>query len=198
MNSKQETDSRLLNPETWVEIYGDYLFRYAVSKLRDPSIAEDIVQETFFSALQNRENFASRSSERTWLVGILKHKIADYFRKISSRESANNSEPLENIINKDFAKNGHWRTGPSGWANKPDKVFEQKEFWQVLRKCLSELPDRFANAFFLCEMEGLKTEEICKVLNISTTNYWVMLHRARYLLRHCPETNWFGSGQKEE
>jgi RNA polymerase sigma-70 factor (ECF subfamily) len=189
--------NRLSDPETWVDQHGDSLYRYALLRLRDPVVAEDLVQETFLAALQARQNFAGQSSEKTWLVGILKHKIVDYFRKTRREQPADTSEPLANEPENLFRTTGPWvghfdpERGPTEWAD-PFKALEQMEFWKILERCLSELPARTASAFSLRELDDLSTEEICKMLSISANNLWVMLHRARAHLRHCLEMNWFG------
>lgn len=180
----------------WVDQHGDYLFKYASYRLRDTSAAEDVVQETFLAALKAYANFEGRGSERTWLVGILKHKITDYFRRISREapigEGDETSEHSE-LFRSAGAWTGHWEAdhAPSEWHTSPEELVEQAEFWKVLNDCLSPLPPRTASAFTLREVDGLKSEEICETLNITVNNLWVMLHRARLHLRNCLELNWF-------
>lgn len=178
-------------PETWVDQYGDYLYCYALPRVQDPSVAEDLVQETFLAALTARTSYAGRASARTWLTGILKHKIVDYFRK-NWRERP---EPVPELnpddTDSDFDARGNWRLKPARWKANPLKLYQQKLFFKVLNQCLSHLPARLAKVFVLREMEGLDTKEICKVLKISPTNCWVMLHRARNGLRKCLEVDWF-------
>jgi RNA polymerase sigma-70 factor (ECF subfamily) len=171
-----------LDPTVWVEQHGDYLFRYALLRLRDPDLAETLVQETFLAALNSQEKFAGRSSERTWLVGILKHKIIDHFRR-SSRERQEEEF---------FNERGYWKVEPTDWGIDPSTLVENQEFWRTLKHCVSELPPRTANAFLWREVDGLRSEEICKALDISAPNLWVMLHRARLHLRQCIEEHWLG------
>ena len=185
----------LSDPEQWVNQHGDYLFRCALLRVRDSRLAEDIVQETLLAALQGRVRFAGESSERSWLVGILKHKVIDHFRK-NSREAP--SEDMEHLINEQdqpFNGMGRWKrdtTGPKEWTEDPGTILERKEFWDVLKRCISELPPRMAHVFSLREFSDLSSEEICKALNITATNLWVMLHRARMHLRRCLEINCMG------
>lgn len=152
-----------------------------------------MVQETFLAGLKDRGTFSGDSSEATWLVGILKHKIADHYRR-QARES-----PLEEGDLRDhpdtghFDGVGHWTTGPVEWGGNPADLYRQGEFLDRFMKCLSELSPNHANAFTLREIEGLGTAEICKVLDVSETNLWVILHRARALLRQCLESRWFGT-----
>ena len=167
------------------------MYGFALARVQDPSTAEDIVQETFLAALHSLKNFKGRSSERTWLTGILKHKIVDYYRKKAKEQPVDDIEYHLETIDEVFDKNGQWKVKPAKWAADPQKFYEEREFMKVLHNCLSELSSRLSSAFILREMIGESTEEICKVLNISATNLWVMLYRARMNLRRCLEINWF-------
>ncbi len=180
------------SPSTWVDDHGDILYRFALLRVRDPHVAEDLVQDTFISALEGLDAFKGGSSERTWLVGILKHKILDHFRR-NSREivSADLSALEGETEDETFNRWEQWRRPPSSWRDTPDNLLEDKEFWKVFVRCLDGLPESFRRAFALREMDGLKTEEICKTLEVTATNLWVMLHRARARLRNCLDDNWF-------
>lgn len=178
-------------PEKWVDLYGDYLFRYAFFRVYETAVAEDLVQETFLAALQSIKNFQHRSSIKTWLTGILKHKIIDHFRKKSKEQQIDDVEPHMNQLEDVFDQNGRWKIKPAKWNADPQKLIDQKEFIKVLHKCLSELPVRQASTFILREIVGESTKEICKILDVSATNCWVLLHRARMYLRRCLEINWF-------
>lgn len=191
MNQTAEAEKKKMDPTRWVDAYGDMLFRYALVRLRDRELAEDVVQETFLSALKSRHSFAGRSSERTWLVGILKHKIIDTLRKRSRERPVEKSTTLDILIDEDFNHQGRWKSGPAPWTTDSAILYEQKAFWKVLEACLSDLPERLAEAFSLKELQEMESEELCKVLGITPTNLWVMLHRARHRLRGCLETNWF-------
>lgn len=157
-------------------------------------MTEDIVQETLLAAVKNRETFSGGSSEATWLVGILKHKIADHFRRQAREGSLPDGDPPNQPGDTPFNATGHWTTGPADWGANPADLFRQKEFLDQLTQCLSELSPTQANAFTLREIEGLTTGEICKVLRVTETNLWVILHRARMLLRRCLEIRWFAKG----
>jgi RNA polymerase sigma-70 factor (ECF subfamily) len=197
MNQKQPAlDSHALDPEVWVDQHGDYLYRFALARINDPSAAEDLVQETFLAALVARKNFESRSGVRTWLTAILKHKIVDYFRKNSKEQAREDIETIGEAIDSLFDNTGQWKIKPGKWYVNPMKIYEQKEFLKILYACLAKLPERLANAFVLREMEGLSTEEICKALDVSATNSWVMLYRARMGLRGCLEMHWFNSNTR--
>jgi len=181
----------------WLEEHADYLFKYASFRLRDDTAAEDAVQETFLAALKAYEKYEGRGSERTWLVGILKHKIIDHFRKVE-REAPIGEDVDEGPEHTAFFERsdqwaGHWNPdhAPSDWHATPAELIERGDFWKVFNDCLSPLPQRTASAFTLREVDGLKSEEICEILSISVNNLWVMLHRARLHLRNCLEVNWF-------
>lgn len=186
-------EHHLSPPDQWVDRYGDYLYAYALRRIRQPETAEDLVQETFLSALSARESFKGRSSEKTWLTGILKHKILDRFRRDYREIPDAEIEAQADHLEEAFDEKGHWRVGPAKWVADPLENFEQKKFMEALNHCLELPPKRQADAFILREMDGLSTPEICKVLNVSETNLWVMLHRVRMSIRECLENNWLNA-----
>jgi RNA polymerase sigma-70 factor (TIGR02943 family) len=189
--------SGISDPERWVEGYGDFLFKFALARLRDPAKAEDAVQETFLAALKGGKSFAGRSTERSWLVGILKNKIYDYFYK-ASRETPftdldfYSDEEKDHFV-PDFLGKSAWNYdfAPQQWPNQGESL-DNEVFWKTYRNCSDKLPRKVAAAFNLREVDGIESKEVCALLNISESNLWVMLHRARMALRHCLETNWFG------
>lgn len=177
-----------------IQEHREYLVRYAILQLRDPNTAEDVVQETLLAALQGAERFSGKSSLKTWLTGILKHKIIDQLHRAAREQpllSNNDDERSEaDVADALFAADGHWQTPPANWGD-PEKTFENKSFWAIFELCAQNMPIKTARAFMMREVMELSTEEICKELNISTTNCWVMLHRARLSLRECLENKWF-------
>jgi RNA polymerase sigma-70 factor (ECF subfamily) len=189
--------SKILDPDTWVEEHGDALYRYAFFRIHSTQVAEDLVQETFLAALKARDSFAGRSSERTWLFGILKHKIIDHIRK-ASRERSEDIDLNLAASGESFDDKGGWKSGPAKWITDPGLLYQQQEFWEMLNRCLAELPPRLHQAFTLRELDGQSMEEICKILQVSSTNGGVMLHRARVRLRECLEQNWFDKEEGEE
>jgi RNA polymerase sigma-70 factor (ECF subfamily) len=193
--SEQANMSVASDPAEWVDRHGDALYRFAMLRLRDPEQAEDAVQECFTAALSARESFGSESSERTWLVGILKRKIVDHLRKQTREQPAGDPPEADTELGEFFDKRGHWSRKPRGWRGKPDATAEDREFWAVFRRCLEGLSPRLAEAFLLRELDRMKSEEICKDLGLSPTNLWARLHRARLGLRRCLERNWF-TGQQ--
>jgi RNA polymerase sigma-70 factor (ECF subfamily) len=184
------SEHRPSDPETWVDQYGDYLFRFALLRLKNPEAAEEVVQETFLSALKGRERFQGKASERTWMVGILKNKIFDHFRR-SSREQQATEPAVDAALEQCFNDKGRWKELPASWSMNPADLFEKREFWKVFTECFDKLPDRLSRAFSMVEMDGLKSGEVCKVLDLTATNLWVMLHRVRVRLRNCLDSNWF-------
>ncbi len=189
--------NRTLDPEAWVDEHGDALFRYALFRIQDAQVAEDLVQETFLAAIRGKDSFAGRSTVKTWLFGILKHKIIDHIRKISRERPEENIETIADLANKDFDDRGGWKYQPSEWTTNPSLLFQQQEFWQILQTCLSELPPRLNQAFTLRELDGLSAEEVRKILGVTPTNGGVMLHRARMRLRECLELRWFDEEKRK-
>jgi RNA polymerase sigma-70 factor (ECF subfamily) len=180
------------DPASWLDDYGDVLYRYALKRVQDRALAEDLVQDTLLAAWQARTGFAGRSSVKTWLVGILKHKIIDHIRK-ASRESPldENHDVASDPGDEYFDERGRWLADIGVWAT-PERSLDQRQFWQVLEECVSRLPPRHARLFILREVDGVSSEELCKILDVSTTNnLWVMLSRIRMKMRQCLETNWF-------
>jgi RNA polymerase sigma-70 factor (TIGR02943 family) len=182
------------DPEQWVDRYGDLLYRYALLRVRRPEVAADLVQETFVEAWQARASFAGRSSEATWLIGILRHKVIDHLRR-ARREASGTELPLADAGERFFTRRGFWRTDPGRWPGDPGSALEREEFWDVFRACLAGLPDALADAFLLRELDGRDTGEICQLLAITPTNLWARLHRARLQLRACLARRWFGGGE---
>jgi RNA polymerase sigma-70 factor (ECF subfamily) len=189
-----------IDPGQWVDEHGDYLFRYAIVRLRDESLAEDCVQETLLSAIQSLASYGGKSTERTWLTGILKHKIIDYFRKYSREVPLEPSDTdlseFDPLFEREDEFKDHWHDSlsPRIWRRSPDEALQENEFFGVLQNCMSKLPERVATVFSMREMNGLDTEEICEILSLSSSNFWVMMHRARMALRRCIEINWFMKG----
>jgi RNA polymerase sigma-70 factor (ECF subfamily) len=188
----------LSDPERWVDEHGDYLFKFALGRLRDPAKAEDAVQETFLAALKGGKSFAGKSAEKSWLVGILKNKIYDHYRKASRETSFTDMEFYSDEESERFTGDGigqgGWihELGPLEWASDAGSGLDNDIFWKTFRDCSGKLPKNVAAVFTLREVDGVESKEICATLNISESNLWVMLHRARMALRRCLETNWFG------
>jgi RNA polymerase sigma-70 factor (ECF subfamily) len=171
------------------------LLRYAMAQLRDESHAEDCVQETIEAAIRNAGRFGGNSAVRTWLIGILKHKILDHFRR-ASRERPLPVEDETSLDDLDalFKDDGHYLERPAAWAD-PEQALTQREFFEVLEACMDKLPKNTALVFKLREIMGIEVEEICKELSITANNCWVLIYRARMALRACLEQRWFMSAR---
>jgi len=191
-------DSAELDPRSWVETHGDALFAYAISRLGDRNLAEDAVQDTYLAAVKARLSFKGGSQARTWLIGILRHKISDIRRKThretqtADLQDSDEFDGASSSIDAWFDSTGHWRKQPASWSVDPGALMSQEEFFSVLRDCLEKIPGRAGDAFTLRFVNNIPPEEVCKVMEISSTNFWVLLHRARTRLRSCLEVNWFG------
>lgn len=165
------------------------LLKYARLQLRNAAWAEDAVSETLLAALEKPQTFAGQSQLKTWLVGILKHKLVDQIRR-NCREMSTTAEDGADLDDELFLANGHWREAPKDWGD-PEQALRQLEFMKVLEACVELLPGQQGRLFMMREWLELDSDEICKVLAITPTNLWVMLHRARLRLRECLQLNWF-------
>jgi RNA polymerase sigma-70 factor (ECF subfamily) len=190
--TQEQTTKETLDSNLWVDRYGDIMFRFAMARVKDPVVAEEIVQITLVAALQAQKSFAGRSSEKSWLFGIMKHKILDYFRQLKNHRTYElTPEDTEIPYEDTYDPSGHWVTPPKDWETDPIKAVENKQLVKDLAACLEGLPEKYRNIFTLKEIEGMESGEICKEFDIQPTNLWVILHRARNQLRKCLEgKNW--------
>lgn len=195
---KPGVTERKSNPGNEFAQHRPMLLRIALLQLRNRDEAEDVVQETLAAALQGSAGFAGKSSLRTWLVGILKHKIIDQIRRARSRPdrplALRDDEASLDDFDGLFAADGHYSEIPSDWGN-PEAALSQARFHEALQRCLDGLPPNTARAFVMREAMGMDTSEICKELGVSATNCWVLLYRARMSLRACLQQGWF-AGEK--
>ena len=180
----------LLNTNKWIDNYADYMYNYAVVRVNDGDLAKDLVQDTFFAGLKSAKNFQGKSTERTWLISILKRKIIDHYRKINSKKGQ--AEVRMNFYD-DGENEGNWleERVPQSWDNQSEKSIENEELKSQLESCIDALPEKYAMVFRMKTIQEFETEEICKELDITASNLWVIIHRARTQLRKCMEDNWF-------
>jgi len=179
-----------------IQQHRSYLLRYAVLQLRNPEQAEDVVQETLLAALEGRARFAGGSSLKTWLTGILKHKILDAIRRKSREQPlAPAGDDDHDAVDALFKQDGHWQQMPATWGD-PEQALENRKFWEIFELCSRLLPERTARVYMLREVMEMTTEEICQEFGITPTNLWVILHRARLVLRECLEIKWFGAAPR--
>jgi len=165
-------------------------------KVGNSSTAEDLVQDTFFSAIRAKDTFKGDSSEKTWLVAILKNKIIDHYRK---KDILKNTTQYIGEAQEDFSKhffdasNGHWLrdAAPHVWPGSADASMNEDEFNRTLHACIHKMPQRLVPVFMAKFIDNEDSEETCKVHNITPSNYWVIIHRAKVLMRSCLEKNWF-------
>jgi len=192
-----EKGKHTLKPQNWVEQHGNYLFNYAIVRVNDREKAEDLVQETFLAGLKAQDNFQGKSSERTWLISILKRKIIDTYRKQYSSKVSSMSDYEQDISDGDFYRTedpfkGHWLEGKGPHSNSilPEGEMEQGELREIISLCIKALPPNLAAAFAMKMIDEADSDEICKELGITSSNLWVMLHRARLKMRTCVESKW--------
>lgn len=173
----------------------DYLMRYARLQLRNDTWAEDVVSETVLAALAKPQAFQARSQLKTWLVGILKHKIVDAIRHrqrevlVETAAEDDQADPLELMA---FKADGHFAQRPADWGD-PEQDLSSRQFMAVLEACTEKLPPVQGRLFLMREWLEMSSEEICKELGLTATNLYVQLHRARLRLRECLELNWFAT-----
>jgi len=192
-----EPEGHILEPQHWVERYGDYLFNFALLRVNDREKAEDLVQETFLAGLKGKDRFMGKSSERTWLTSILKRKVIDVYRKqYSSKESSLDAYERD-VSDGDFYRSedpfrGHWLDGkgPNSYSLLPEGEMEQQELARFIQLCIEGLPPQLASAFIMKMIDEEDSDTICKELGITPSNLWVMMHRARLRMRECLESKW--------
>jgi RNA polymerase sigma-70 factor (ECF subfamily) len=184
-------DDRTLEPHLWIDAYGDYLFRYANSRLRNANAAEEVVQDTFLNGIKYREQYSGAGTERAWLLGILKRKIIDFVRKRNRQAKVGQYEDDHDPTNQLFDAKGNWNKKSIPWSVAPDQRIESSELWKIVRDCLTHLPSGQADVFTLSVMEGMDSDEVCETLEITPSNMWVRMHRARLGLAKCVGGKWF-------
>ena len=181
-----------LSPENWITNYSDEMYRYTLSKTSDHSLSEDLVQEAFLGALNSLENFKGESSEKTWLYSILKFKIADYYRKSSTKNELSNTLSNNDYSDYFFDEYGEWneQTAPCEWSIDACSALENKELGAILTNCIEKLPKTQRQLINLKLVEEEETEKVCKEMQLSSNNFWTTIHRAKLVLRDCLEKNW--------
>ncbi len=179
------------NPEKWLALYGDMLYQYALPRVSDQLIAEDLVQDTFLSGLRGLGNYKGEASEKNWLFTILKNKIIDHYRKMAKEKPITSMADLTAVEGSWFAEDGSWteEKKPERWhlAGTP---LETKEIQNIILHCRDNLKSLQQFVFTLKYLEDRDSDEICKVLNITPSYYWVLIHRARLQMRECVEQKW--------
>ena len=186
-----------LNPDKWIHEYRDYLVNYARQKVSDHGIAEDLAQETFLSAWSARLRFRGHCTEKTWLVGILRNKIIDHYRRTARRPMLNETD-LQLPAWDDDGKVGNWleQHAIAGDRFDPVKNTERFEFMKQLDAGIERLPDLSGQAFRMREIQGLSTDEITSALNITKSNLWVLIHRAKSGLQQHFSGSWYPDNVK--
>jgi RNA polymerase sigma-70 factor (ECF subfamily) len=193
-----ETESnsqKILNPAKWVDLYADYLYKFAYYRVNDDQLAEDLVQDAFLSALKARDTYKGDAAEKTWLIAILKNKIIDHYKKASTKNESPlklrtyDAPSLDYFFNKE--KNGHWQseTKPKDWGE-VDNSYDSKEFYKILESCLKDLPEKWKGIFTMSLLDDSDAKMVCKEFNLSSSNFWVIMHRAKLQVRACLEKNW--------
>lgn len=193
-----ETGSHIqgsLNPSKWVDLYSDYLYKYAYYRVNNDELAQDLVQDCFLAALKAQDSYKGQASEKTWLVSILKNKIIDHYKKASTRNESPLQLSTQDAPSYDYffdkETNGHWQSEskPKDWAV-ADNNFDAKEFYKILEKCLGQLPEKWKGVFTMSLLNDAEAKLVCKEFDLSSSNFWVIMHRAKLQMRACLEKNW--------
>ncbi len=188
-----QTEISQADPHQWVMKYADYLYGYALARVNDNELAKDLVQETFLAALEKVETFEGKSTEKTWLTSILRNKIIDIYRRKSSALSNLHNHNGSEIEHSFFRQeDGHWNieARPSEFGISEQDSIDNKEFHHILQRCLEKLPPLWYAVFTMKFMDDQRGVEICSELKVSSSNYWVILHRTKVNLRDCLQKNW--------
>lgn len=186
-----KSTNKQVHPSQWVNEYGDFLYLFAYSRVNSKELAEDLVQETFLSALKGLQSFRGESTELTWLTSILRRKVIDHYRKSSTKKETPASQ-FASHFQGDDDYNGHWimERAPKDWQTKTEDPMQQDEFQKIMDTCLSLLPDKWKSVFVLKVIEEMQSDDVCKEMGCTSSNLWVILHRARLQLRECIENKW--------
>lgn len=182
--------NHIIEPNKWIDRYSDYLYNYTITRVNDKEIALDIIQDTFFAGLKSMKNFKGEASERTWLISILKRKIIDHYRKINSKKG---KAEVRMSYKSDLDSEGDWLEEQvhDYSENNAEESLINEELGSAILNCLSKLPKKQAQVFKMKTIQGYDTEIICNELNITASNLWVIIHRARTAMAICLKDNWF-------
>jgi len=177
-----------LDPNVWVDRYSDYLFNFTIVRVNDTEIAKDLISETFLAGLKSKDNFKGEASERTWLISILKRKIIDHYRRINS----NKGKAEVRISYNDEESEGDWleERVSDPFDKTAEDTMENEELGIAIYGCLDSLNEKQATIFKMKTIDGFDTEAICNEFNITASNLWVIIHRARKAMADCLEKNW--------
>ncbi|AJB48758.1 RNA polymerase factor sigma-70 [Acinetobacter nosocomialis] len=170
------------------------MIKFAFLQLSSLPQAEDVVQEALTSAFQHLDSFKGRAAFKTWVFSILKNKIIDVLRQKSRLVAMSElfkDEESELSVDELFDASGHWHKyeAPQAWQS-PEEMIEQSDFWIVFEACLDHLPAKYAQVFMMREVIELSSNEICSKLELSISNFNVLMYRSRTRLRECLENKW--------
>ncbi len=178
-----------LDPTKWIDKYADYLYNYTIVRVNDVEVAKDIISETFLAGLHSKDNFKGEASERTWLISILKRKIIDHYRKSNSKKGK--AEVRMNFKNED-GEDENWieQQVSDPYDRNAQDTMENTELGVAILECLDTLSPKHAAIFKMKTINNFDTEAICNEFNITPSNLWVIIHRARVAMADCLKNNW--------
>ncbi len=177
-----------IDPTKWVDQYSDYLFNYTITRINDRELAQDLISETFLAGLKSMKNFKGEATERTWLISILKRKIIDQYRKKNSKKG----KAEVHINYTDDESEGDWleEKVADPYEQTAEDTIENEELGEAIFNCLGKLPSKQARIFKMKTIDDFDTEAICKEFDITPSNFWVIIHRARTAMASCMQENW--------
>lgn len=183
------------DPDHWLSEHGDHLFRHAMARVGRRDVAEDLVQETLLAALKAVHEFAGRSTERTWLVAILKRKTIDWLRRVHRVQFCTDLADGDPWLDAQFDWTRHWAQAPGRWGGDPAVLCEGTEFRRIFEDCRQNLPERLRTILSLRLLDDVPAEQICSALDITSANLWTLLHRARVRLWNCLDKKGLARGK---
>tara|TARA_R110002111_G_C5928424_1_gene366584 strand:+ start:270 stop:830 length:561 start_codon:yes stop_codon:yes gene_type:complete len=179
--------------EDWFHLYSDELYGWAYHKTSSKEISEDLVQETFLAALKGFKNFRHDSQPKTWLFAILNNKIIDYYRKKarSFDQDKTNERMLLNRTKSYFDAHENWKiTGKEMFWEENIHLLDDEEFSKILNRCLNELPDSWCFSLVSKYLLEKSAAQICQEIEVTRSNYWQIVHRAKLMVKKCIDLNW--------
>ncbi len=175
----------------WIDQYSKELLSWATYKVSDVELAKDLVQDTFLAASEKISTFKRDSSPKTWLFSILNFKIIDHYR-VKVKKPVHLEEQTFSYF---FHDSGEWRKEkkPRDWHQDEEHLLDDTEFQKILKNCLDGLPEKWSTCVRLKYLMNKNGDEICQELEITPTNFWQIIHRAKLNLRECIEAGWFSN-----
>lgn len=164
--------------------YSDLLYNFTRARLSEPEDIEDVIQETFLAVIESWDKFKGQSSPTTWMIGILKNKILDTYRKKYKNSKVISESDFKNYP---FDNSGSWLNSQADSRKSFEEKLENNFIWETLMDCIEKMPVQHRILYKMRELDKMQTKTICNELSISATNLHVLMHRIRIQLKLCFE-----------